>query len=420
MEKFYMTLSREKRIREAKNEEEVNAALLDIEKTGLLQGQDLENLKTSIQENAENHQLQRFHSIALLQINHSIDLDRRQLEWEYEIGDKRIDLEINRRRKELEAEVGYSELEIEKRKNLDEYDRGKKMANEILEIEIQKKKIELELEEQRQREKILENIENRKHEQNIALQAQQIAHQQEMEEKRVREISIKYQASKDLSPEQIMAIAANENLDPLAAQKFAESFSAKNNVESQKEFMAQFNKLNDARIQDSKDMMERMERMYNKGLDTSSSMSGHLINLKNKEKDEYKNRLERQEDRMDKTQDKALDYTTRNNKVLGREMPPPPGSDYFVNLPGQEKYPKNLKTIISMIKNGQIERNTKIYSHTIGEWISAENIEELSSHFFGTSSSKSFEAPNYLRCRNCGSDQLEADTRFCPECGNEP
>ena len=96
LEKFRMVLSREKRIREASNEEEIRAALIDIEKTGLLKDEDLENLKRSITERSEDHDTARFHSVEIMQLSNTLEIDRKNLEWEYEIGDKRIQLEIDK------------------------------------------------------------------------------------------------------------------------------------------------------------------------------------------------------------------------------------------------------------------------------------------------------------------------------------
>lgn len=441
MDKFYMLLSREKRIREATNEDEIVSALVEIEKTGLLRAEDLENLKRSIQERAEDHNFQRFHTVALLQLNQTIDIDKKKLEWEYEIGDKRIDLDISRRRKELQAEIGYSQLEIERWKTEDDYkdsvfykDLEKRKATLLQDIDISKKARETdidldnkEMDAQLERMRKLKEMEaadaKLKHEQDMAAKAQELAHQQEMEEKRLKEITIKYQASKDLSPEQLMAIAANEKLDPIAAQKFAESFSAKHNSAQQKEFMEQFNKLNDSRIQDSKEMMDRMERMFNKGLDSSSAITGHLIGLKDQQKDEYKQRLEKQENRMDNTQDKALDYTTRNNSFgnvnSGANVPPPP-VDYFVNLPGENNIPRKMQELINMVKSGQIIRTTNVFTPLQNAWVSAENIPELKPFFGGNFGTEQKNQSEFKSCKSCGFGPLEKGARFCPDCGNEP
>ena len=48
LDKFYTVLSREKRIRDARSEDEVNAALADIAKTEMLREEDLENLQMAI------------------------------------------------------------------------------------------------------------------------------------------------------------------------------------------------------------------------------------------------------------------------------------------------------------------------------------------------------------------------------------
>lgn len=441
MEKFYMLLSREKKIREAKNDDEINAALIEIEKTGLLRSEDLENLKRSIRERSEDHAINRFHSVALLQMNQTLEIDRKKLEWEYEIGDKRIDLDIGRRRKELQAEIGYTQLEIERWKTEDDYkdsvfykELEKRKAAQLQDIDIHKasreadidldnKEMDAQLERMRKLKEMEAADAKLKHEQEMASKAQELAHQQEMEEKRLKEVSLKYQASKDLSPEQLMAIAANEKLDPIAAQKFAESFSAKHNSAQQKEFMEQFNKLNDARIQDSKEMMDRMERMFNKGLDSSSAMAGHLMGSKDQQKDEYKQRLERQEDRMDKTQDKALDYTTKNNSFgsvnSGINTPPPP-TDYFLNLPGENNVPRKLEALINMVKSGQIVRETNVFTPIQNTWVSAENIPELKPYFFGDSGNEQKSQLAIKSCKNCGFGPIENGARFCPECGNEP
>jgi gas vesicle protein len=129
----------------------------------------------------------------------------------------------------------------------------------------------------------------------------------------------KLEKSKDLTPEQLMAIAANENLSPEASKAFAESFSAKFNSDATKDFMEKFNQLNENRINDLKkgsdDQREFMERMMNKVLDTQSTMTGHLVNSQKDIKDEYHDRLNRTEERMDNTQDKALNYTTKDNAI---------------------------------------------------------------------------------------------------------
>jgi hypothetical protein len=104
--------------------------------------------------------------------------------------------------------------------------------------------------------------------------------------------------------------------------------------------------------------------MFSKGMDTAAAKQQELSDIKDKQKEEYKQRLERQEDRMDKTQDKALDYTTRSNKPAMKEGQPKPASN---------------------------EAN-----------------------------SKPANKPEKKSCKKCNFSPLENDAKFCPECGNEP
>lgn len=442
LDKFYMVLSREKRIREANNEDEIQTALIEIEKTGLLREEDIASLKRSIRERNEDLDMARFHSIDIIQINHTLEIDRKNLEWEYEIGDKRIELEIDRRRKELQAEIGFTELEIEQWKKEDDYkdsrfytDLQKNKSAELQDIEIdatRRKTIqELENDEmnaQLERMQKLKEIEAKeaaqKHEQEIAARAQELLHQKELtqlDKEKTENLATIY---KDMSFEQIMA--ANPNLSPEVAAQLAKKFEAEAEAEKFKFAHLQ----NDTRIQDAKEnadkqqefLKEQMlmqERMMGNMMNTASAMTGHLVDNKDQQKEEYRERLERQESRMDTTQDKALDYTTRNNSfntVSQSSTPPPAPSDYFVNLPGQQSVPRSIEVLQNMVKSGEILDVTSIYSPLTNSWVMAITISELKRLFTEKAEVKS----KSVSCKKCGFDNLDAAARFCPECGNEP
>lgn len=445
MEKFYMVLSREKRIREAKNEDEINAALLEIEKTGLLRTEDLENLKQSIRERSEDHDLQRFHSIDLLQMNQSLEIDRKKLEWEYEIGDNRIELEISRRRKELQSEIGYTQLEIERWKTEDDYkdsifykDLEKRKAAQLqeldlsratreTEIDLDNKEMDAQLERLRKLKEVEAAQEKLKHEQEMAARAQELNHVKDLtqlDKEKQENLANIYQG---MTFEQIMA--ANPNLNPDVASQLAKKFEAE--AESEKFKFAQLQ--NDTRVNDAKELadkqslflkeqMQMQQQMMKDMMNTTSSMTGHLVGNKDQQKDEYKQRLERQEDRMDNTQDKALDYTTRNNSFGNANpvtnTPPPPPSDYFVNLPGENNLPRNIEALINMVKSGQLLRLTNVFVPMQNAWVPAETITELQVFFPPNSDLKSSNDSNV--CKSCGFSSLEKGARFCPECGNEP
>ena len=327
IEKFRMVLSREKRIREASNDEEIRAALIDIEKTGLLKDEDLENLKRSITERSEDRDTERFHSVELMQLNNTLEIDRKNLEWEYEIGDKRIQLEIDRRRKSLQAEIGYTELEIEQWKKVDDYEESKfykelqKSKTAALdEIELKAKardsEIDLdnkEMDSQLARMRKLKDMEmvQQKLEHEQAIQAEKQRLDQEVN---LKEIDVKMaETYKGMSFEQIMA--SNPNISPAAAEALAKKFEAEAAASSSSTAAADA-KENQAKMESfMQKQMDMQMQMMNKMMDTSATMSGNLLQTQQQQAQKTEQRLDKTEQRLDSNQDKSLEYTTKNNSI---------------------------------------------------------------------------------------------------------
>jgi hypothetical protein len=320
LEKFRMVLSREKRIREASNEEEIRAALIDIEKTGLLKDEDLENLKRSITERSEDHDTARFHSVELMQLNNTLEIDRKNLEWEYEIGDKRIQLEIDRRRKQLQAEVGFTELEIEQWKKVDDYEdskyyqelkRSRTAAETEIELRNKARESEIDLDNKEmdaQMARMAKLKEMEMAEQRLANEHEILAEKQKLDQQ--VQMAEQY---KGMSFEQIMA--ANPNISPAAAEALAKKFEADAAASSSSTAAADA-KENQAKMESfMQKQMEMQMQMMNKMMDTSATMSGNLLQTQQQQAQKTEQRLERTEERLDNTQDKSLDYTTKNNHI---------------------------------------------------------------------------------------------------------
>jgi hypothetical protein len=320
LEKFRMVLSREKRIREASNEEEIRAALIDIEKTGLLKDEDLENLKRSITERSEDHDTARFHSVELMQLNNTLEIDRKNLEWEYEIGDKRIQLEIDRRRKQLQAEVGFTELEIEQWKKVDDYEdskyyqelkRSRTAAETEIELRNKARESEIDLDNKEmdaQMARMAKLKEMEMAEQRLANEHEILTEKQKLDQQ--VQMAEQY---KGMSFEQIMA--ANPNISPAAAEALAKKFEADAAASSSSTAAADA-KENQAKMESfMQKQMEMQMQMMNKMMDTSATMSGNLLQTQQQQTQKTEQRLERTEDRLDNTQDKSLDYTTKNNHI---------------------------------------------------------------------------------------------------------
>ena len=188
LEKFYMVLSREKKIREAQNEEQIAAALADIEKTGLVRAEDLNRLKDEIRTNEHK----RGHAFRMMQ--------------------KKDELELASLQREYDKRVRDEDYEFEKRKKDDEFGRFREL------------------------ERMRSEKEAAEHDRNMeALREMQRAKLE------------KLRMSKELTPEQILAISA-ENLDAEAVARLAESLGKSREAEY-------LERLTQARIEDMKDVI---------------------------------------------------------------------------------------------------------------------------------------------------------------------
>ena len=292
LDKFYTVLSREKRIRDAQSEEEVEAALSDIEKTGLLREEDVENLRIDIAE----RRYQRGQVIKLMQLKDEIEFEKVRT-----AGEGQIAVETMRQGLELR------ELTLAHRRREDEYsddrrakEREQMRADRETELELDDAEMNAQIERLRKVKEI--NREDKK---------MDLDHEREME--RLKQEALDKKAR--MTAEQLMAVAAGENLDSQAAVKFAESFSAGKNVE-------QVQQAAEARIADSQRHEDRMLEMMREMKEMATTMTGHIVQNKDEERDRYRERMERQEERVDKTQDSALEYATRNNQQAAPKPQP--------------------------------------------------------------------------------------------------
>lgn len=292
LDKFYTVLSREKRIRDAQSEDEVEAALSDIEKTGLLREEDVENLRIDIAE----RRYQRGQVIKLMQLKDEIEFEKVRT-----AGEGQIAVETMRQGLELQ------ELTLAHRRREDDYsddrrakEREQMRADRETEMELDDAEMNAQIERLRKVKEI--NREDKK---------MDLDHEREME--RLKQEALDKKAR--MTAEQLMAVAAGENLDSQAAVKFAESFSAGKNIE-------QVQQAAEARIADSQRHEDRMLEMMREMKEMATTMTGHIVQNKDEERDRYRERMERQEERVDKTQDSALEYATRNNQQAAPKPQP--------------------------------------------------------------------------------------------------
>lgn len=328
-----------------------------------------------------------------------------------------LETRLRNTRNEAEIDALNDELATNKFERLHAQNHRRERAiAEIESIELERIRIaristaQTDIEEQRIRDDHQFSVEDRKHEQDekkamsaierlrvikkMEQEEEDISHKKEMDKlntSNAHEINInktnidKLDTMSNLSPEQLMAIAANENMSPEAAAKFAESFSEKHKGANQAESMDRLMTINQERINDKDRDADRMERMMREMMSTASSIAGGTTKNSENLKNEYKERLERQEDRIDKTQDRALDYSTKNNSIhkqSGGGVAEEVSQIYYqVDIEGKEEIKQSFSQIVLMVRKGIVKEDTYIFSSSSNDWIVASNIKELK-HLF--------------------------------------
>lgn len=295
LDKFYTVLSREKRIRDARSEEEVEAAMADIAKTGLLREEDIENLRQDIAERG----YRRGQTLKLMQLKDDIEFEKARTAGEGEIAMEQMRRNLDLQDMAIAQQRKAEEYADERRAKEREHTRADRMTQ----IELDQAEMDAQIERLR---KVKE----------LNREDKQLEHQQELEKERLRQEALDKQAQ--MTAEQIMAIGARENLDAEGAKAFAQSFSAGRSAE-------QVQQAADARISDAQRHEEHMLEMMRQMKEMATSMTGSLVQHKDEQRDEYRRNAERQQERTDRAQENALEYATRNNAQQSVQQPRPEG-----------------------------------------------------------------------------------------------
>lgn len=315
-EKFYMVLSREKRIREATNESEIATALAEIEKTGLLREEDLKIMEDQIAErtyqrgfavrlmqlkDAEEYEKTRIGStqnIELQTLEHELNLDRKRAEF----GDERFHKEREKSRLENQDEREDIEfmMSISERKRRSQMDSMAEMMR--MDSEMGDRETDRRMKEKQQ------DID-------FSLKQQETVHATERERLRryenMTEDQIRAEQLRDLSDD-----AQQEYMRSLAAGKDSEK--EKELREEQMRFME---KQMESQLKTQEGQMDRQERMQREMMQAMAQVSGNIAQSGREQKEEYRSQLHREQDRHDRHQDTALNYTTRpqNSPAAGQQ-----------------------------------------------------------------------------------------------------
>lgn len=358
MDKFKLQLQLEKAIREARSEEELQRVADEIEANGF----------------------ERIHSLNIKKL-------RAESEIEY------IQLERNRKIRLSNAETDVAERRISEDYEAERQEREDKRNDQ---------KAESALDRLRRMKEMERDDKAQEHQ-------QQMEREREANEANLRNMELKA----NMSPQQLMALASEKNMDSAAAQKLAESFSAGLDMQQQKEFMESFNKMNQSRIDDQMANADRMERMMNRMMDMTQSMAGGIGREQESLKNEYRDRLQHQEERMDSTMERSLNYSTKNN-AINNSAPQATATLYMVDVEGIESQQHTLPQLTLLIKKGKVGANTLVYSSATQDWVEASRYSELSS-LLSAAAPKQALAKG---CPSCGAENSASDM-FCDSCGGK-
>ena len=202
--KFADMLYWQRKLREATSKDEGEAALVQLEKNGLLRAEELDVLKSDIEQRKKLKDLSDGQALAMLTLQNNMALDKQKLQWEIEIGNERIKNTLERQR----MQDAYAD---ERRKAEMAMDKEEQLTQ--LELLRQAQALRQEREDAEHKRKMEEEAAARSHEQTMT----------EMEQKHEEEMRRMFQ---NMSAEQIMA--ANPDISEAAANALAEKFKSQN------------------------------------------------------------------------------------------------------------------------------------------------------------------------------------------------
>ena len=202
--KFADMLYWQRKLREATSKDEGETALVQLEKNGLLRAEELDVLKSDIEQRKKLKDLSDGQALAMLTLQNNMALDKQKLQWEIEIGNERVKNTLERQR----MQDAYAD---ERRKAEMAMDKEEQLTQ--LELLRQAQALRQEREDAEHKRKMEEEAAARSHEQTMT----------EMEQKHEEEMRRMFQ---NMSAEQIMA--ANPDISEAAANALAEKFKSQN------------------------------------------------------------------------------------------------------------------------------------------------------------------------------------------------
>lgn len=240
--KFLTLLNAQRQIREAKSEEEVNAALHEFEKSGLLRKQEIDNLRRQIAHGEKLNEMNDDQILALTTMQNQQTLDEKRIDWEILMGKRQLasKIELENMQYEHQADLRNREEDHDDSRREKDAQFSDKRREADFDFSTRERKTNIELE----RDEMQVQLDLLKQTQAIRAEKEDAEHKRRMEAEqaernfRLDDKRLDLQAQQQrldaenrntsiyatMSFEQIMA--ANPNISPEAAQALAEKFKA--------------------------------------------------------------------------------------------------------------------------------------------------------------------------------------------------
>ncbi len=270
--KFADMLYWQRKLREAQNADEGNAALNKLEQNGLLREEEISTLKADIEQRKNLKNLTDGQALAMLTLQNNIALDQQKLQWEIETGNRRVQNALDRERMQAA------------------YDDERRRAEIALDREEQESQLELLKQTQAIRQEREDAEHKRKMEEEAAARSHEITLTQ-MEQKHQEEMRRMFQ---NMSAEQIMA--ANPDITPEAAAALAEKFKSENSAEQialMKEHKDEITRLMGDQQKQQAETMNQMMKMMENMFSAQNARKDAEIDAIRKDANEHQDRMEK-------------------------------------------------------------------------------------------------------------------------------
>ena len=313
MEQFVLMLNAQKRLREAKSQEEEYEALLDIKKSRLVKEDEMAALEDALAHN----RIERDSVTEIMRIQHQQSVDDARLKAQWALDDQKQDHDWEREDLQRRRNWGIEDEEQERAWARDEreYNRDWARTQQQDEYDWQKRLREEDLEwQRRQREHDLAR-QDKFDDVDILDRKAQIAQRnmQAMKEAELRELEEKNRVEMNrdnnfanMTAEQIRA-AQLAHLDKEAQIAMANAYSKDGENQVQKELYEKMLQMQQQQGNMSQEMMMKMAQMMQQGM---MGIGGAQLSAQQQRADEYREDAQRQQDRIDHTVDQSLKYTT--------------------------------------------------------------------------------------------------------------